>query len=240
MPSRGIILAAGRGSRMKSLTDETPKCLVQVRGVSLLDRQISALRQAGVQEIAVVTGYRREMVAARGDVEFHNAKWASTQMVSSLECADEWLRAGSCIVTYGDIFYGTEAVRLLMRSSAPIALTFDPDWRALWEARFEEVLSDAESFEMDGKGYLKRIGGKPSTIDEIQGQYMGLLKFEPAGWAEVKRIRESETEELRARRDMTTTLQQVLSAGRVPIEAVPYQGEWGEVDSEEDLDLYQR
>jgi hypothetical protein len=52
---RAIILAAGRGSRMKNLTDERPKCLVELRGKTLLEWQLGALRHAGINEIAHVT-----------------------------------------------------------------------------------------------------------------------------------------------------------------------------------------
>ena len=63
---KAIILAAGRGSRMKNLTDDRPKCLVELRGKALLDWQLAALREAGIEQAAIVTGYRRELFADRG------------------------------------------------------------------------------------------------------------------------------------------------------------------------------
>lgn len=68
---------------------------------------------------------------------------------------------------------------------------------------------------------------------------MGLLRFTPEGWAEVVRLRSALTPEQCDKVHMTNTLQQVIDAGRVPIQAVAYSGEWGEVDSAEDLFLYQ-
>ena len=59
---KAIILAAGRGSRMKELTEEIPKCLLEVEDKALLDRQIESLRGAGIDEIAIVTGYKRELL----------------------------------------------------------------------------------------------------------------------------------------------------------------------------------
>ena len=67
---KAIILAAGRGSRMKSLTDEQPKCLIELRGKTLLEWQLGALREAGIAEIGIVTGYKRELLSNRGLVEF--------------------------------------------------------------------------------------------------------------------------------------------------------------------------
>ncbi len=59
---------------MKTLTDERPKCLVELDGRPLLDYQINALSDAGIDEIAIVTGYRRELLAPRFNVEFHNPR----------------------------------------------------------------------------------------------------------------------------------------------------------------------
>lgn len=106
---KAIILAAGRGSRMKSLTDERPKCMVELRGKTLLEWQLAALRDAGIREIAIVTGYKRELLAEQGLVEFHNPRWAQTNMVSSLACAEAWLQDEPSIVSYSDIFYSPAA-----------------------------------------------------------------------------------------------------------------------------------
>ena len=234
-----IILAAGRGSRMNELTDERPKCLVELRGKTLLDWQLEALREAGIKEIAIVTGYRREMLANRGLAEFHNPRWAATQMVSSLAYAADWLQTGPCIVSYSDIFYAPSAVESLMNSTASLAVTYDPNWLQLWTHRFGDPLLDAETFRLTPEGTLAEIGSKPKTVDEVQGQYMGLLRFTPEGWAEVVRIRSTLSAAECDRMHMTGTLQRVIDAGQITITAVPYADEWGEIDSANDLSLHQ-
>ena len=235
---KAIILAAGRGSRMKDLTEERPKCLVELHGKTLLDRQLEALRDAGISEIAIVSGYKRELLATHKLVELHNSRWAETNMVSSLACAQAWLEAGPCIVSYSDIFYSASAVRSLMTCTAPLAVTYDPSWLALWTQRFGDPLLDAETFRLTRERTLAEIGKKPQSVDEVQGQYMGLLRFTPEGWAEVVRIRAGLTPEQCDRMHMTGTLQKVIDAGNVVIRAIPYKGEWGEVDSAEDLQYY--
>ena len=235
---KGIILAAGRGSRMKNLTEERPKCLVELRGKTLLDWQLDSLRAAGIDEIAIVTGYQRERLANKGLFEFHNLRWAETNMVSSLACVQTWLQAETCIVSYSDIFYSPEAVKSLMFCKAKLAVTYDPNWLALWTQRFGDPLLDAETFRLTFDYNLKEIGKKPKSVAEVQGQYMGLLRFTPEGWAEVLRIRAGLTSEQCDKMHMTGTLQKVIDAGRVAIAAVPYTGEWGEVDSVSDLESY--
>ena len=69
---KAIILAAGRGSRLKNLTDERPKCLVELHGKALLDWQLEALREAGIKKIGIVTGYKRELLARQDLVQFYN------------------------------------------------------------------------------------------------------------------------------------------------------------------------
>lgn len=236
---KAIILAAGRGSRMKTLTDERPKCLTELRGRTLLDWQLAALRGAGIAEIAIVTGYRREMLGDRGLVEFYNPRWAETNMVSSLACAEAWLESGPCVVSYSDIFYDAAAVAALMDSQAALAVTFDPNWLELWKKRFGDPLLDAETFRLNPDHTLAEIGNKPGSVAEVEGQYMGLLRFTPAGWAEVLRIRAGLDGALCDRMHMTGTLQRVIEAGNVPVAALPYAGQWGEVDSAEDLAAYQ-
>jgi choline kinase len=236
---KAIILAAGRGSRMKNLTDERPKCLVELRGKELLNWQLEALRAAGISDIAIVTGYKRELLANRGLVEFHNSRWAETNMVSSLACAQDWLHAEPCIVSYSDIFYSPVAVQSLIACTASLAVTYDPNWLELWTQRFGDPLLDAETFRLTPEHTLAEIGNKPQSIDQVQGQYMGLLRFTPDGWSEVLRIRSGLSMSECDTMHMTGTLQRVIAAGKLKIAAVPYVGAWGEVDSASDLDAYQ-
>jgi choline kinase len=237
---KAIILAAGRGSRMKNLTEERPKCMVELHGRPLLEWQLAALRGAGIEQIAIVTGYKRELLSNRGLMEFHNPRWAETNMVTSLTYAHQWLRSEPCVVSYSDIFYEASAPRLLMETDAELAITYDPNWRVLWESRFGDPLSDAETFKMDSRRVLLEIGQRPTRIEDIQGQYMGLLRIEPEGWAEIVRIRDGLTMEQKDKMHMTGTLQMVIDAHRIPIEVIPYQGMWGEVDSEADLNVYEK
>jgi len=235
---KAIILAAGRGSRMKNLTDEKPKCLVELRGKPLLEWQLAALREAGVEDIAIVTGYKRELLVENGLVEFHNSRWAETNMVSSLACAEVWLQSEPCIVSYSDIFYDASAVESLLKSTASLAVTYDPHWLKLWEKRFSDPLLDAETFRINRDYSLAEIGNKPTSVKEVCGQYMGLLRFTPEGWAEVVRIRSNLPNSECDRTHMTGTLQRVIEEERVKIIGIPYEKAWGEVDSEDDLASY--
>lgn len=235
---KALILAAGRGSRMLHLTEDRPKGLVELLGKPLLDRQVAALRTAGFDEIGAVSGYRAEALEGRGLTLFHNSRWAKTNMVASLACAADWLQGGPVVVSYSDIFYRPEAPAALCSAAADLAITFDPHWLGLWGRRFADPLSDAETFRRGPDGRLLEIGAKPTAPEQVNGQYMGLLRFTPAGWAEVEDLRDELPPERRDKLDMTGMLSLLLARG-TPIDAIPAPWPWGEVDAETDLTLYQ-
>lgn len=234
---KAVILAAGRGSRMRSLTESRPKCLVELGGRTLLSRQLQALREGGISEIAIVTGYQRGLLEHYNLLEFHNPRWASTNMVASLACAEAWLMSEACIVSYSDIFYGPKIVRSLASCEAEIAVAYDPNWLGLWQKRFGDALLDAETFALNLDHTLKEIGMKPHQLSEMEGQYMGLLRFTPKGWTDLEAIRAKLPDAQAGQMQMTRMLHLMLERGYV-IPAVANMEPWGEIDSESDLDVY--
>ncbi|MBT5860812.1 MAG: phosphocholine cytidylyltransferase family protein [Alphaproteobacteria bacterium] len=229
---RAIILAAGRGSRLKGMTDAQPKCLVELAGQPLLHWQIAALRDAGIDEIALVTGYKSEVLEAKGLPTRHNEDWQNTQMVASMLCARD-LMDGPVIVSYSDIVYSADAVRTLMDTPADLGIAFDRDWARQWQERFEDPLSDAESFRTDGAGRLIEIGARVASMAEPEGQFMGLMKFSPASLGWVDGIMGSD-EDLKRNMDMTAMCSRLISAGK-SLTAVDVTGWWCEVDDQNDL-----
>ncbi len=234
---RGLILAAGRGSRMGPLGDR-PKCLVELEGQPLIARQIAALRRGGVDEIGVVRGYRPETIDSPGVCYFANERWAETNMVASIATAASWLRSGPVIVSYGDIFYRSELVRNLAAAPGQLVIAYDRAWRRLWTRRFPDPLADAETFRIDDAGRLIEIGGKTTRIEDIEGQYMGLLKFTPPGWSAIEALLSTLDSTVRDRLDVTGLLRRLLIEKEVDIGTLGTDGQWGEIDNPEDLTLY--
>ena len=235
---RAIILAAGRGSRMGQLGDDRPKCLVELEGQPLIARQIAALRRGGVHEIGVVRGYRAEMIDFPSLSYFVNERWAETNMVISLTAAAPWLRSGPVIVSYGDIFYRSELVRRLASAPGQLVISYDQAWRRLWARRFADPLADAETFRRNAAGQLLEIGGKTTLIEDIEGQYMGLLKFTPPAWSAVETLIGTLDPPIRDRLDVTGLLRRFLTGKKLPIDTLGTDGQWGEIDTPEDVALY--
>ena len=233
---KGLILASGRGSRLGSLTEQSNKCFQQVKGKTLFEYQVQALNLLGINEIGITTGYLRENFKELPYETFYNADWIRTQMVYSLFLASDWIQQG-CIVSYSDIFYFGDYLASLLTNKNPIAIAYDPNWLALWKKRSAYPLNDAETLVIDDNGYVKEIGLRPRRIEDIQGQYMGLIYFSSVG----ARIVRDELISLKPHKmraySMTQFLQSLVRKG-LPLLAVPYKGIWGEVDTPSDLNLY--
>jgi len=243
---RAIILAAGQGTRLRPYTDERPKCLVELGGRALLDHQVDTLRAAGIDDICVATGYRSELIDAKGLPTIKNPRYETTNMVSSLMCAADILDGSQDVLAvYGDIVFEPRIIEAMRASSAPFATSIDLRWRRLWELRLEDPLSDAETLRLDADGNIEEIGGDPTSIDEIQGQYMGLIKFgaeaAPRIVAHYEGMKTDAawTESAIDNLSMTAFLQ-VLIDGGFALKAVTVEGGWLEVDSVDDLDRYRR
>ena len=233
---RGIILAAGRGSRMGALTDDFPKCRTVLHGKELIQWQLDSFRGADINEIGVVRGYLAKTFNFNLTY-FENQRWFETNMLMSLVAANEWLQNEVCIASYSDIVFSVDVVDRLKSASGDIVLSYDPNWKDLWSMRFEDPLSDAETFKLEGNRVVE-IGNKATSMDEIEGQYMGLVKYTPKGWKQVcgylEQFKQSEIDSM----DMTMLLQGLIGAG-VEVQGVPIMDKWYEVDSESDLRKYE-
>ena len=235
---KGIILAAGRGSRMGQKTDSKPKCLVEINGKTLIKHQLKAFKDAGISHIAIVTGYKREMLNKYGLTEFNNSRWEKTNMVASLICANKWLINDPCIVSYSDIYYTSKALILLKNSKYDLAITYDPNWLKLWSKRFTDPLVDAETFKINTvTRRVIEIGKKPKIISQIQGQFMGLILITPKSWEQIKLARNSFSSKKRNTLDMTTLLQRVIEIGNDILYGIKFEGKWGEFDTINDLSV---
>lgn len=126
----GIILAAGRGSRLGEKTEEKPKCLLELAGKSLLHRQLEAMRGAGIDKIIVVRDYLGYMI--KGDfTAVDNPSWHNTNMVASLMCVKDWFKNESAVVSYADVIYDKQAVKKLKETKETIAMLYDTNGRML-------------------------------------------------------------------------------------------------------------
>ena len=127
----GVILAAGMAKRLRPLTDTMPKCLLKVGNRTLLERTVDAMRQAGISEFVVVTGYRADMIRDFLTSHFshftfhflHNADYAHNNNIYSLWMAGEVVRGKEFLLMDSDILCDPAAVvRIASEPTAALAV----------------------------------------------------------------------------------------------------------------------
>ncbi len=239
---KAVHLAAGKGTRLRPLTEELPKPLVELGGQSLLARNVSTLEAAGVDDQLVVTGHCAERIRERGYETVHNPVYGETDMIYSLFCAvDEFPQGEDLIISYGDIVYEPAVVDALLDCEAPLCVVVDRKWRQLWELRFDDPLEDAETLEMDSDGRIHEIGGDTNDYDDIDAQYTGLLKVRSDyvdRLVDAYRAVEADADDKEyVSIDTTAFIQRLIDDGW-HVQGVPVDGGWLEVDTTNDLELY--
>ena len=247
---KAIILAAGEGKRLRPLTNNTPKCLVNLFGKSLLQWQIETFLSCQIDDISVVRGYLNKMIKFENITYFENPNFKTTNMVETLFCAKEKL-TNSVIVSYGDIIFEKYVLQKLIDSDDDLSVVIDKNWKKYWETRFDNPLNDAESLILDD-GYISNIGQKVNSFDQIQGQYIGLMKFQNEGinflldfYENAKKKAENNHVNILnsnlpfEKSYMTDLIQGLISAG-YKIKAIPVNNGWLELDSYHDYEVYNK
>ncbi len=242
-----IILAAGRGTRLRPLTDSSPKCLIELGGRSLLDWQLEAAEKVGIPEVVVVGGHMAERLQRPGLRLVINQDYDSTNMVYSLFCAESSFGRGF-VLSYADVVYDVSVLRALLVNEAPVAVVVDRNWLDYWRLRFNDPLSDAESLRMDETGRIRSIGQPEKDVTHIDGQYIGLVAFRESGVDALRQtyaiaLRDEEAGRLpfsgsRPLRNLFVTdlLQAMIDLG-YSVNSVPVSGGWLEIDSLYDLQV---
>lgn len=242
-----LILAAGEGTRLRPFTHGCPKGLVPLLGKPLVSHQIDTLKMCGIEDIAIATGYKGEKFAHLGYQMFHNELFASTNMVESLFAARSFLERakGDVLISYGDIVYQQKNLESVLATDGDIVVMVDDGWLDLWSARNENPLNDAETLRYGKQGQIIELGKKPTSLDDINGQFTGLIKIHYRKIAEFISFYDQLDRAIQydglafEQMYMTSFLQLLIDAGWMVIPAHVSHG-WLEVDTVEDLQLYER
>ena len=143
---KGIILAAGKGERMGSETENKPKCMIKYKGKAIIDYIIQTFNECGINDIIIVNGYKKEILEQYLDgknINFiTNKNYNTTNMLYSLFCAESQIN-DDLIISYSDIIYNNKVLKKLINNKMDIAITVDKAWCELWQIRMEDPLQDA-------------------------------------------------------------------------------------------------
>lgn len=244
--TKAIILAAGEGKRLRPLTNDKPKCCVKLAGTSLIERQLTTLRASGITDIHIVSGYLADKLRSLGLSISINERYSETNMVESLFAGLKFIKECNedMLICYGDIVYSSNNLDALLSNEHDMSIMVDKSWRQLWSLRLDNPLDDAETLKLDQVGNITELGKKPSSYEEIQGQYTGLIKIKKHKIKElVKFYQDLDRDVLYEGKSfenmyMTTFIQLLIDSGW-QINASNVNNGWLEVDTVSDLNLYE-
>ena len=171
-PARAIVLAAGRGSRLSPYSDDRPKCLIEIEGRTLIDRQIASLADCGVTDVVAVIGYRADLVrrVLGGRVRYvENARYRETNSLYSLWMAMDELRHGA-VVLNSDVLAAPFLFERLCRAAAPDAVLVNRD-HACGIEEMKVTIQDDVVVDF----------GKHLPAARCHGENVGMVKFGAEG-----------------------------------------------------------
>jgi choline kinase len=179
-----IIIGAGRGRRLKHLTDDIPKPLVPIVGRPMLESILEALQAGGLsrEQVVFICGYKGHAIQQAYPLlrYVENTDWQNNNILLSLMYAREHLLDGF-VSTYADIVYVPEAVSKLVDSPHDITLVCDTDWRRRYIDRSEHPETDAEKMRIDGDRVLEL--SRHITPEAASGEFIGVMRMTAAGAA---------------------------------------------------------
>ncbi len=186
---KAIIIAAGPCKRLRELTKDIPKCVLNVNGKPIIRHTIELFRNKGINDISVIRGYKKEKINFPDITYFENTDFWNNNILHSLMFArpklEEAIEAGEeVVVSYSDILYNDSVVKSLVNSKHAIASIVDTDWHGYYEGRTDHPISEAENVIMGDDKKMLKIGKHiftHKTPKNQQGEFIGLWKFTPEG-----------------------------------------------------------
>lgn len=224
---RAIILAAGSGRRLLPYTIETPKCLVDIDGTTILEQQLSLLEAAGIEDIVIVTGFEEEQTRASASDScsfVNNPRFSETNSAYSLWLAREFIE-GPCLVLNSDVLFGWIVLEQLLLHPFPDVIAYDSGSHLEHEETKVRV------------GVHGRLGyiGKEIHPRYAQGEHLGLIRLSNSGSKTLARNLDDAVVGAGRANDWVPDILHGCLADR-PVFGVDVVGDpWIEVDMESDL-----
>ena len=177
MDLSAIILAAGKGSRLVEATFGSPKPLVDINGISLIQRQINLYKKERIRKITVIRGYKLNEFQLKNvnyvdDLEFDN----HDQLGSLISGINEI--EGDVLITFGDILFDEKIVQQMITSKKEISVAVDPNWRESYEKRQDNPIELAGKVLIKNNQILKFSEQLPIHKEGFEiAEFLGMIKI---------------------------------------------------------------
>jgi phosphoenolpyruvate phosphomutase len=251
-----IIPAAGFEKQLLPLIEDKPKCLLDIKGKTILERQVGALNECNIKEIALVRGYKKEAIALPNIRYYDNDRYEETGELFSIFCAESEMK-GRTIVLYGDIIFDNTILEKLLKSPADIALVVDLAWQDQQQRGLQPAHINPDLVTLadpPGKRYFSRFVmpegnhqilkiGQHLPHDRAHGEFIGMAMFSEKGTQALRDCYRASQEQYKStgfheagsfrKASFTDLLQELIDRGH-RVDAVPIFKGWMEVDSFEE------
>ena len=181
---KAIIVAAGHDRRIEPLNEDVPKCLLDVKGKTILERQIENIRSCGINDIIIIKGYKQELIDIP-DVKYYiNPDFENNGIVTSLFFAEEEMNC-DFIFLYSDIIFDKRLLEKVLKNNSDVCLVADLDWKKRYDERVRRSTGEVELIEVRND-YITKIG-KNINPEKGHGEFIGLAMFSKKGAETLKK-----------------------------------------------------
>ena len=240
--TKTLIVAAGLGSRLKSHTENTPKCMLDFGGKTLLQRQLLSYKKNGVDDVSLIRGYKKNKINYKGIKYFDNNDYKDNNILNSIFYGEEVIN-GNIIISYSDILFEPFIVKRAMESDHDISVIVDVDWRDYYINRKDHPLSEAENVIFNSNNEVVKIGKIASEKEEVHGEFIGMIKLNHRGceilkqnFHRVKKIywnKPFQRAKIFQKAYLTDMIQELVDIG-IKVHCVIIERGWKEIDTVED------
>jgi len=228
--SKAVVLAAGRGTRMRDLTNELPKPMIAVRGKPILQHIVEGLRGAGVKRVLVVVGYRADVVRqalGAGSGLGVGIEYVTQEVQDGtgkvVELARDFVGRDPFVLVYGDIIVDPANYQRLVR--------LEPDAEAIVSVKQNEDVSKGGAVFLNEQFELIDLREKPQPGEPISPWYnAGLYAFRPSIFDFTARLERSPRGEF----ELTDAIRALAQSGK-KVRALELSGDWFDVRDPEVL-----
>ena len=242
---RAVVLAATRGTDLGPMTEDRPKCMVDIRGQPLLRRMVSTFNAAGIRDITVVRGYKKAMVNLHSLRYVDNDDYDKTGEAATLARAADRL-SGETVIAYGDILFRHYILDQLLRADGDVVLAVDALWRERDPdptSRVRDLVTCDRPFQT---GYLAEATVSLNAIghdvadSNIHGEWIGLARVSGRGSQVIgAELDAMESDGTLDQSSLIELFSRLLARGE-EIKVVYVTGHWLDVDNAQDLAEAQR
>jgi dTDP-glucose pyrophosphorylase len=228
--TKAVLLAAGRGTRMRDLTNELPKPMMAVRGKPILQHIIEGLAAAGVQQFFIIVGWRAEVVretlgdGTRFGVTIHYARQVVQDGTGKVvELARDFAGSDPFLLSYGDI--------LVDAANYPRLTTIEPETEAIVTVKQSEDVSQGGAVFVNDRFELIDLREKPKPGEPTSPWYnAGIYAFRPSIFDFTARLERSPRGEF----ELTDAIRNLAQSGK-KVQALKLSGAWADVRDPEIL-----